>query len=181
MLSRVSRFKDHVGLIEQTDDHVIFELLKSAEKKAETYCNRVFTQATFAERLDGLMCARLSVKNAPITSITSVHDDLDRNYGASTLLETTEYTFYEESGIVCRDGGLFQNGIKNVQIIYVGAWTPATFPDDLELDVIKIALADYIESQASIAVIEGNELIYKPSVLRKEAYKGFDKYRIYEI
>ena len=65
----------------------------------------------------------------PVTSITSIYDDIARDYGSDTLLDADDYIMYDWG--VQLEGFKFQRGYKNVQIIYVGGFTPDTRKDSL--------------------------------------------------
>ena len=64
-----------------------------------------------------------------MASVTSVHDDLDREYTDDDLVDADDYTFYPEHGILELDAGVFQDGTRNVKIVYIAGYS--TIPDDL--------------------------------------------------
>ena len=69
----------------------------------------------------------LQLKNYPIVSITSIHDDPDRDYAAASLIAAADYTFDADSGVVFYDGNFFQ-GNNNIKIVYVAGYNSSTFP-----------------------------------------------------
>jgi hypothetical protein len=65
----------------------------------------------------------------PINSVTSLHDDTDRNYTSGYLIDTDDYVWYED-GLVRLDSGVFNGGQKNIKIIYTAGY--GFVPSDLE-------------------------------------------------
>ena len=79
------------------------------------------------------------MEQRPIASITSIHDDRGRDYAAASLVDSGGYTFYPDAGIIALDSGSFQDGNRNIQVIYVAGYS--TIPDDVQLAVWKIVAA----------------------------------------
>ena len=117
---------------------ILLTIIKGVSKRFESpdACNRTFENYTVnqtTEYFDGdKEKSFIIVKNPPITSVTSLHDDLDRVYGSAALIDADDYVAYD-SGRVELDGGSFSTGLKNIKIIYKGGYTEATIPDDLKL------------------------------------------------
>jgi len=65
--------------------------------------------------------------NYPITSVTSIHDDTDRNFTAITLKTAAEYMIWKDEGIIqlysdAINGSKFSTGIANIKIIYTAGY-----------------------------------------------------------
>src|SRR5574340_183041 len=59
---------------------------------------------------------RLYLREYPVTGITSIHDDVDWGYGASSLLASSTYAYDAASGIVqLKPGYYFYKGDRNVK------------------------------------------------------------------
>jgi hypothetical protein len=72
---------------------------------------------------------KLFLNTNPVTSVTSLHDDPERAYGSDTLLDSDDYVVYDWG--IQLDGFKFFKGYKNIQVIYVGGYTPTTREDAL--------------------------------------------------
>jgi uncharacterized phiE125 gp8 family phage protein len=179
MLINVQDVNSFLGIKVNTEDHLILPLLQSAQKEAENYCNQKFEGAEFTEYYNGEGNDCLIVDIAPIVSITSIHDDLDREYNSDDLIDSDDYTFDADAGIIWLDGLIFAKGIKNIKVVYKAGYGSgyADLPYDLKQALIYLTSAMYLEGQAGVNVFENQEIVYRPSYLKKEAYKLLDKYR----
>lgn len=105
-------------------------------------------QEEVTEYHDGQRATELALAEWPVISVTSVHDSLDRTYGAADELDEGDDFLVEssESGACLRrlpagesvsvlrgfETGIFQDGVRNVRVVYVpGYASRATLPMDL--------------------------------------------------
>lgn len=158
-----------------TDDDLIQNLITRISDDIEKTCGRSFHSATFTEYYNGDGGNRLLLNNYPISSITSLYDDTDRNYGSDTLIDSGDYISDDAAGMVILDGGLFAEGLKNIKITYVAGYS--TIPSDLERACIDYVIADYLEAVGAVNVIEGQDFIYKPAKLREQANRVIERYK----
>ena len=136
-LANVKAFKN----ITVTDHDVeLTRLIPTVDNFVAEYCGRIFEQATVTEYHSTRAGQRvLLLHRAPIVSITSIHDDPLRVYGANTLLASTVYVSDDDdlkAGMVRLDGISFSAGLRNVKVIYVGGF--ATIPCALEQAAIEL-------------------------------------------
>lgn len=110
---------------------------------------------------------QLFTREFPISSVTSLHDDVDRVYGASTLLtENTHFLVYADDGriqlidssginiLTKREQGFFNQGFKNIRIVYVAGYTDnAAIPQSLIQACVEWC-AFVLNHQASAGLIE---------------------------
>lgn len=85
---------------------------------------------------------QLPAFGASTNSITSVHESLDRTFTSSTLLDSDDYYFDWETGVLHREYSLWLSGRGTVQVIWVGGWGTDvdTVPDDVRTaGVMQIA------------------------------------------
>lgn len=169
MLATLQDLKDFLKMTETTDDDKLYDLLRDADAEVLERCGRNFEQATVTEYHDGECSNRILLDEYPVASVTSVHDDVDRVYGADALIDAADYVCRIKTGELIYENGCFADGINNVKVVYVAGY--ATVPRDIKLACVKLAAANYIESAAQIEVIESSEALYKPSILRREAGK----------
>lgn len=113
-------------------DAVIDTLVLAVDGLVEDYCDRHFADTTYTEYHDGESNQRkLLVRNYPLISVTSIHDDAGRTYGSDTLIASADYTFEtgdDADGIVYLDLSLAR-GQRNVKIVYRAGY--ATIPKTL--------------------------------------------------
>ncbi len=176
----VQDVKDFLGITVTTDDDKIMPLCQAAQEEAESYCDRKFDGASRVEYHDGEGISFLQLKNYPIKAITSIYDDLDREFNAEDLIAATDYTFVPEIGVVELIGLVFGNGVRNIKITYEAGYGGTGYdpvPYDLKQALIQLTAAMYLEGKAGVNVFAEQEIVYRPSYLKKEAYKTFDKFR----
>jgi len=111
----------------------------------------------------------------PIQSVTSIKIDSDRDFDdPDDTLETTEYVIMgdddgpESQDHIQLDGIALPAGIRNVQLVYWGGYTPANMPNP-----VKAAAAKYFnfckqklghEAMAAAAVGDGITAAFVPTM-----------------
>jgi hypothetical protein len=93
------------------------------------------------EYYDGDGTDTLHLRSYPISAVTSIYVDPDRDYGSSDLLDTDDYVYYENEGKICTDGSLFSPGRKSIKVTYTGGYT--SIPEDLQLAIKELVLFWY--------------------------------------
>jgi len=79
---------------------------------------------------------RIFVNHRPIASIDSVYDDPDRDYESTDLIDSDDYTYDEEKGIVFFDYNLMK-GLNNIRIIYTAGYSDSAVPAWLKRLLIR--------------------------------------------
>ena len=139
-LTTRSKFKAAYGISGGTKDKQIDILVTVASRWIEKKCGRTFNETAYTELFSpGLGDPRverdqriLRVDNPPIISVTSVHDDSERTFGASTEVDSSDYWNDDYNIILYHDEGkvYFFRGERTTQAKYQGGY--ATIPADLE-------------------------------------------------
>lgn len=162
---------------DQTDDDAIIEsLIMQSTKKVQTHTRRNLFYGTYTEYYDGNEQSSIFIDNFPIEAVTTLHDDTDRVFGASTLIASAEYFTDLTKGIIkLLDGDRFSVGVGNIKVVYTGGFK--VIPADIQLACSQLVLADYIEIKGGINVLEGETVTYKPGNLRSQAFKTLDLYQ----
>jgi len=100
-----------------------------------------FLSTSRTEYFDGDDSDTLYVKAYPITTVTSLYVDPDRDYGSSTLIASDDYSVYNNEGTIKTDGNLLAGGRKSVKLTYTGGYT--TIPADLQNAVKELVMFWY--------------------------------------
>ena len=179
MLIDVQSIKDFLGITITTDDDKMMPLCQAAQEYADGYCDRVFDGSTFIEYHDGDGTDIIQLRIMPVISIANIYDDYDRLYGSDSLVAATDYAFNPKTGIVTRVVGVFMKGVNNLKVTYTAGYGSGytNLPYDLKQALIYLATAMYLEGKAGVQVFENQEIVYRPSYLKKEAHKILDGYR----
>ncbi len=154
-LTTIAAIKTYLDISAETWDTVLASLQLGAEKRIDQHCGDI-ESATYTEYYDGLGRGRLPLAHRPITSITTLHDDLGRDYAASSLVSSGDYTFYPDEGIVALDSGTLQDGTRNVKVVYVAGYS--TVPDDVQLATWKLVAYYWNQMRQGADGIKGDRL-----------------------
>lgn len=123
--------KEHLGISATTWDAHIDTLITRVSAAIERDLARVFASANYTEYYDGDGSRALVLRHFPVTGITSIHvDNARETYNATTLVDSDDYTYDSDSGIVTFDARLAR-GNKNVRVVYTAGY--ATVPADIAL------------------------------------------------
>jgi len=111
-------------------------MVKQCINGASWFCNsftkRKLLSRANVEYYNGGGQKTIMLNNYPCTTLTSVYDDLDRAYGATTLIDLSDLAIMPTDLLymIVYDGGAFLNGVKNVKITYTAGYL--TVPWDLQ-------------------------------------------------
>lgn len=172
------KVKEYLGITDTASDTLLTDLLARLQVAAETYLDRKIEQATYTEQYDGDETDRLITLQWPIISVTSVHDDQDRAFGAATLIATADYVLYKDRGIIRLDGLVFSSGIQNIKVVYTAGY--ATVPADLAQALIEL-IADRFRQKENQGLeslsIGAYSVSFTGEDLPDEVKATFDAYR----
>jgi hypothetical protein len=177
-LTSLVKLKEYLGITStNTDDDAFLEnIITRVSDDIESTCNRVFRAATYTEYYRGSGTDKLLLRNFPINTITTIHDDMDRDWGADTLIASTEYNISDEvEGMVIYTDGIFTDcgSTENIKIVYNAGYN--VLPYDLEMACLKKCAAEYIESKG---LFNGLSKGTSPSDLREQADEVIGAYAI---
>ena len=111
----------------ELSDTLIENLINRLSTAMESYCDKTFASATYTEYQDGSGADTLFLDNYPITSITSINQDSDWTWAASTVVTGTAYRVMYNSIVV--NSTKWTAGRQNIKVVYVAGY--ATPPLDL--------------------------------------------------
>ena len=180
MLVSLQKVKEYLQETGTAFDTLLQDIIEGVSVWTETYCDRTFKQATYTEQYDGDATPTLLVRNTPIDSVTTIHDDTLRVFGAADLIAATDYVIYGTEGRIVLDGLFFAKGLQNIKIVYVAGFKDADLPRDLQ-QAIKELVADRFRNKESQGIkstrIGAFAVTYDASALPKEVKSVFDSYR----
>jgi len=162
-------------------DAVIDTLVAAVDGIVEDYCHRRFADVTYTEYYDGQSGQRrLCLRNYPIISVTSIHDDANRDYGTDTLVDADDYTFEtgeDSNGIVHLHGTTLSKGIRNIKVIYRAGY--ATIPKSLAraADLIVASLYNRRKAQGTPGGSMGSVSISLAQDVYADARLLLDRYK----
>lgn len=123
-----------IAASDTSKDEQLKSLINRATLALERYCGREQLKSkTYTEYHDGDGDDYILTQERPIISVTSLHDDPDRDFTATTLLtENEDFIVYSKEGMIKKfEDGVFNIGKQNIKLVYVAGY--ATIPDDAEM------------------------------------------------
>jgi len=139
--------KNYLGIegIDDAKDELIEELINNVTEFAESYCDRNFYTAEYTEYHNGDGTGVLFPKEYPITSVSGVWDDTDRNFTIGTNdFASDEYGIMHERWIELYED-YFTKYTRNVKIIYTAGYS--TIPLDLKQAGVELVAWKFNEGR----------------------------------
>ena len=139
------------------EDNLLDEIIEHVSAQIEVYCDRLFAEETDRNEYPRGGTDALHLKLFPITSINTIKEDPQRQFGANTLVDDSEYYSAGDAGargLVIRQSTWRRElsgqasikwigGADTIQVIYTGGYTVTSgvtaVPDDLKKAVIRQA------------------------------------------
>jgi len=125
--------------IKANDKDWLERLIRGFSGRAEAFTSREFNKEIRTEQLSPNISSHVIQLRAYGTgTVTTVHEDYDRVFDASTLVDAEDYYWDAETGQLSRDGGTFFPGRGVVQVVYdAGLGTTVDdVPEDLRMAAI---------------------------------------------
>lgn len=134
----LSDLKSYLQITSSDKDTLLGDLMNSASHLANRLTGRFFRDKDYTEYYDGDGTRELILKNAPINSITSIHDDVNRDFNSDSQIDVSADVLQEtESGIVrlWNNESAFVKGTANIKVVYNAGYTQALMPHDIRFAV----------------------------------------------
>jgi hypothetical protein len=150
------------------DDALLTTFIARAEQMLAKWCRFPAADAASAPQLEQqtytmylsgpsvLDRSRLFLPVRPVQSITTIHDDADRAFGASTLVPATDYELDATDGNVYLLPGAttaWSIGTRSIKVVAVCGIDPAS----TAVDVVKQAIASLTKHIWDLRHIQGNQ------------------------
>lgn len=174
-----------MNLVEMDDDTLLDLLCGAVQQSFEDLTDRKYEQDTITEYYSTQAFSEMVfLKNYPVLSIDSIYNDNDWVYGSDTLLDSSDYTFNPESGIVYYNGD-FGQGRNNIKITYTYGYVAEVpdpipsegyylFPNSLKEVWARQAAVWYRESKnAEQGVSSRSDTVTGATIQKKDLSKGF--------
>ena len=143
---------------------------KAVEDFVDSYCMRPLEARTYFNHfdysiMDGQGTSWIYLPIFPVSYVSSVYVDNDRDFASSALIASDDIFFYS-NGKVVSEGGYFTRGRRNVRIDYTAGYAPvvggthnsaiSTYPIPLDLKqvLIEMAVDVYKEGATAIHTVE---------------------------
>jgi hypothetical protein len=161
------------------DDSLLESIITRVSADIAKKCNRTFAAASITEYHKGNGKNELLVRNPPVNSVTSIHVDSERAWGADTQIDSGDIVISDEvPGLITLDDDYFdKENYENVRIIYNGGYT--SIPDDIQRNCLRLCACDYLEASRLNNKVEGEQDYDK---MREKAWKEIlNNYKITNV
>jgi hypothetical protein len=145
-LATLTQLKTQLGFKESDTqfDTKLTMFLNAGSSWVESYCNRIFSSASYTELFHGNRTNLLNPRQWPITAITELRISGDRAWSdATTLVDSTDYGITTDAIGLTYYGSL-PLGYDNVRLIYVAGY--ATIPTDIQMATLWAAEWFYLHN-----------------------------------
>lgn len=154
-LCTLDNVKTFLSLTTSGSDVLLTELITRVSKSIESYCDRTFDSQSYTEYFDG--GSEVFPSNYPITTVTSVHYDTNREYGTDDLIDSTYYTTIDSRSIAFDDEyKKYPNALK---VVYTAGLS--SVPEDLKQACIdEVARVFKMKEYRSIELLSDDKGSY---------------------
>lgn len=134
-LVTLAEAREYCGIAADDDtyDDRLTDLINAISWRFNKYTRRKLKAQALTEYYDGDGGRILYLNSFPINSVTSLHVDTDRQYGAATA--RTDYVTYSDVGKLALTESVFNSGHQSVKIVYNAGFE--TIPYELAEAALK--------------------------------------------
>lgn len=136
MASLITRdlIEDMIGTDDSQQSKVDM-LIEWITQKAESIIGRKLSNEQRTAYLKGFGDHKIILPVIPVTAITSISLDADREF--TETLDSSDYYCDFETGIVSLFDEKTPEGVKTIKVVYTAGYTPTTLPADLKFAFIE--------------------------------------------
>lgn len=154
-LTTLATVKSHLGITSNTDDDLMNSFIDMASDRAVSYCNRPFAQSRIKETVQNCGTKNIRLSRTPVTTIHAVE------YKDETVDNTSYYFESANTGLITNYFNWTNTEQKfDYEIEYTYGFVLPSFstgtrnlPHDLELAIIDLVKATYINRKADTTII----------------------------
>ncbi len=157
-LTTKAKVKKHIRTSATTWDDLIDQLVPEVSESIRQHCNVLdFASVAYTEQYDGRGQDTITLRNRPVSSVTSVHDDPDRTFGSDTLLDADDdYAVDLKAGIIRLDGGVFDRSVQGIKVVYTAGHAGVPGPVELAANILVAQAVNLARSEGRASEGLGN-------------------------
>ena len=192
MLDTLANLKSYMGIAsdDTTYDTEITYIGNAVSQQFDTYTNRILEAADYSLEIDGNGLDHLYLPHYPINEITSIHIDTDRVFGDSSLVDSSNYVYYNDGLIALTSTsiwwGRFPAERQCVKVVcnlgYIASGDDFNLPYDLQKafrDQVKYLYQKWLkneEGKTSYSTIGNSVSLVENTDILKISKATLDKY-----
>lgn len=158
-LVTLEEVKTHLVLTDTNSDEQLNNLMSEMSREFIERIDRDIRKKTRTEYHDGKIGqTSICLEHYPVISITSIHDDTDRQFGSNELIPSDDYSFHASSGIVNFETSL-SSGFKNVKVVYVSGYEETDIPNDIKSCIKMMIARDFLLNSSDLNSKEASQVL----------------------
>lgn len=178
-LTTLANVKQYLG-IEPGDtsaDALLERMINAASATIERYCGRTFLQATYTDVMHGTGQRRMSLRNIPVTAVTSV------TVGGRAIQPRQSETgqgFTFDKYCVSLTGHSFADGYDNVVISYTAGF--AEVPADVDMaccELVSLRYKTLDRLGVTSKSLAGESISFNMGDFTEPVRRALDQYRVW--
>lgn len=131
--------KDFLKISGESEDSIIESMINRASSWANSYTQRLLLSRVNTDYYDGDGTGTLILNQYPVTTLTSLYDDVDRAFGAGTAIDVGSNVVLDGNNGLIRlfnQVVAFNKGILNVKAVYTAGYTLSAVPASIQEAVL---------------------------------------------
>ena len=134
-IATAANVRDYIRALTGTgEDTLLNSLILRFDRVGSSFCGfptasnlSTFENNTYTHYFDGDGSDRLQLRVVPANTITSVHVDVNREYGSDSLVASSDYELFTDEGLLLlktdSDQGSFSTGYRSIKVVYTAGFT----------------------------------------------------------
>lgn len=160
-LVTLEEVKEFLSITDDNSNTILGRLCVQISDFICKQANRKFLKAAYTEYFNGgTGINKVFLREYPVASITTVHDDPDRVYGDDALLDSDDYVVDGDTGILYFDT-FVSKGLRNIKVVYEGGYDP--IPNDIKLCACVLIAKEFKSSQTQMTTASAEQLSFVDS------------------
>jgi len=147
-LTTLEGLKEYLQLSGTSDDALLAVIINGISQRVHDFCQRNLLSASYTHYFNGNGRRELLLAKAPVTAVTSVHEDHLRVWGDDTLVAAADRVVEPCGRMLCiNNKDVWTRGILNIKVIYTAGYSLATLPASVDLAVKEFCAAAYYKAK----------------------------------
>lgn len=140
-LTTVARYKAYSGIGGASEDTILGYLITAVSAQFENHLDRYVESTSRTVYQDVEPGQRVfSLRGYPVSSVTSVHNDIDWDFESSDLLDADDYTVLGDDGLLNVPRYTLAYGPRALKVVYTGGMAADVATFDASYPAIETAL-----------------------------------------
>lgn len=177
--------KEKLKITASSEDSILGVLINGVSQAIKKYTGRNFISASYTQFYDGDGTDELQLANYPVTALTTLNDDVNRDFASGDDISSDDYLLDGPAGIVrlWNTESVFIRAKANVKVVYTAGYTVANIPADLKLAALRWIAREYMKfsdkkAQVVLASVRDQNITYDVTDIPADVKATLDRHRV---